>query len=67
MNTPLFSEINNLARATPWLNAPMVGYAEYGVVLFALLLLTGWWTARQRGAGLPADPPATDPAAPARL
>jgi undecaprenyl-diphosphatase len=54
MNTWLFLEINNLARATPWLHALMVGYAKYGVVLFALLLLAGWWTARQRGAGLPA-------------
>ncbi|MFE9692092.1 phosphatase PAP2 family protein [Micromonospora sp. NPDC005806] len=54
MNTRLFLEINDLARATPWLHAPMVGYAKYGVVLFAVLLLAGWWTARLRGAGLPA-------------
>lgn len=54
MNTRLFLEINDLARATPWLHVPMAGYAKYGVVLFALLLLAGWWTARQRGTGLPA-------------
>ncbi|MCW3842535.1 phosphatase PAP2 family protein [Micromonospora yasonensis] len=54
MNTRLFLEINDLARATPWLHDPMAGYAKYGVVLFAVLLLAGWWTARLRGAGLPA-------------
>jgi membrane-associated phospholipid phosphatase len=54
MNTRLFLEINDLTRATPWLHAPMAGYAAYGVVLFAVLLLAGWWTARLRGAGMPA-------------
>ncbi|MFC4147258.1 phosphatase PAP2 family protein [Micromonospora mangrovi] len=54
MNTRLFLEINDLARATPWLHAPMAGYAKYGVVLFAVLLLAGWWLARLRGSGLPA-------------
>ncbi|MGR6320579.1 phosphatase PAP2 family protein [Micromonospora soli] len=54
MNTRLFLEINDLARATPWLHAPLVDYAKYGVALFAALLLAGWWTARQRGTGLPA-------------
>ena len=54
MNTRLFLEINDLARATPWLHAPLADYAKYGVVLFAALLLAGWWTARQRGAGMPA-------------
>ncbi|WP_213455491.1 phosphatase PAP2 family protein [Rhizomonospora bruguierae] len=54
MDTRLFMEINELARATPWLHAPLAGYAKYGVVLFAVLLLAGWWVARRRGAGLPA-------------
>lgn len=54
MNTRLFLEINDLARATPWLHAPMVGYAKYGVVLFAVLLLAGWWIARRTGEGMPA-------------
>lgn len=54
MNTRLFLEINDLARATPWLHAPLSGYAAYGVVLFAVLLLAGWWIARLRGTGMPA-------------
>ncbi len=43
-----FDQVNRFARATPWLHGAMYGYATYGVVLFAALLLTGWWIARQR-------------------
>jgi membrane-associated phospholipid phosphatase len=32
----------------------MLGYAQYGVVLFALLLLAGWWVARRAGRGMTA-------------
>jgi undecaprenyl-diphosphatase len=42
----LFGEVNEFARATPWLHGPAVAYANYGVVVFALLLLAGWWIAR---------------------
>jgi membrane-associated phospholipid phosphatase len=45
----VFTEINELARDTGWLHAPLLDYASYGVVLFALLLLAGWWVARGRG------------------
>ncbi|HET8561380.1 MAG TPA: phosphatase PAP2 family protein [Marmoricola sp.] len=38
--------INHFARDTPWLHAFFRVYAEYGVVLFALLLLGAWWRAR---------------------
>jgi membrane-associated phospholipid phosphatase len=41
-----FVHVNAFARATPWLHAPVRAYAELGVVLFALLLLWTWWTAR---------------------
>jgi undecaprenyl-diphosphatase len=54
MNERLFSEINDFARATPWLHAALLGYAAYGVVLFAVLLLAGWWIARRRGSGMTA-------------
>lgn len=43
-----FLRLNAFARATPWLHAPMRTYAEYGVVLFAALLLGSWWLARGR-------------------
>lgn len=41
-----FRQVNDFARATGWLHAPVRLWAEYGVVLFALLLLAGWWRAR---------------------
>jgi len=47
--TTLFLDVNTFARDTPWLHAPMADYADYGIVLFAGLLLAGWWIARRRG------------------
>lgn len=47
-DTALFLDINGFARATPWLRPVMSAYAAYGIVLFAVLMLAGWWIARQR-------------------
>jgi undecaprenyl-diphosphatase len=44
----LFLWINHFARSTPWLHAPMQGFASYGIVLFAGFLLAAWWLARSR-------------------
>jgi len=41
--------VNDFARATPWLHGPLGLYAVYGLVVFAGLLLAGWWVARQAG------------------
>jgi membrane-associated phospholipid phosphatase len=49
MNDSLFEQVNALARATPWLHPVLLGYADYGVVLFGLLLVAGWWVARRSG------------------
>jgi undecaprenyl-diphosphatase len=49
MNETLFEQVNALARATPWLHSVIVAYAAYGVALFAVLLVAGWWTARRSG------------------
>jgi membrane-associated phospholipid phosphatase len=54
MNERLFMEINDFARTTPWLHAALSGYAVYGVVLFAVLLLAGWWISRRGGSGMSA-------------
>jgi len=41
-----FQQVNEFARQTGWLHAPVTAYAKYGIVLFAVLLLVGWWLAR---------------------
>ena len=41
-----FRHVNDFAASTPLLHGPMRVYAHDGVVLFAVLLLLGWWTAR---------------------
>lgn len=46
-----FPLINEFARDTPWLHPIMIGYADYGIVVFAALLLAGWWIARRSGEG----------------
>lgn len=43
-----FLAVNSFAKDTPWLHAAIRGYAVYGVVLFALILLWSWWRARRR-------------------
>jgi membrane-associated phospholipid phosphatase len=44
-----FRAVNRFAQHTPWLHTPARLYAEYGVVLFAGLLLWSWWRARAAG------------------
>jgi undecaprenyl-diphosphatase len=41
--------VNSFARHTPWLHAVMSGYATYGVVVLAALLVAGWQVARRSG------------------
>ena len=48
LDSELLFAINALARAIPWLQPIIWSYATYGVVLFAMLLVFGWWLARQR-------------------
>jgi undecaprenyl-diphosphatase len=45
----VLDDVNAFARDTGWLHAPVLAYASYGVVLFGLLLVTGWWLARDHG------------------
>lgn len=47
-HSALFDRVNDLARHTAWLHAPMKGFASYGVVLFGVLLVVGWWLARSQ-------------------
>jgi membrane-associated phospholipid phosphatase len=48
MDQGLFDQVNRFAVATPWLHGAVAAYANYGIVLFGLLLVAGWWTARRR-------------------
>jgi membrane-associated phospholipid phosphatase len=45
----LLREINQFPRATGWLHPAVQAYAGYGIVLFGVLLVAGWWTARRSG------------------
>ncbi|MGN6251532.1 MAG: phosphatase PAP2 family protein [Marmoricola sp.] len=45
----LFGGVADVSRHTAWLHGFFSVYAKDGVVLFALLLLGGWWIARSRG------------------
>ena len=48
-NTSVFLSVNDCARSTPWLHGPLVLYAGYGLVVFAGLLVAGWWITRKAG------------------
>jgi membrane-associated phospholipid phosphatase len=45
----IFRAVNSFARHTAWLHSPTLAYATYGVLLFAGLLVAGWWVARSTG------------------
>lgn len=49
LDKTLFLDVNHFAQHTGWLHAPVLAYASYGVVVFGVLLVAGWWLARQRG------------------
>lgn len=46
----LFLAINQFAIDTSWLNAPMADTAKYGILIFAVLIILGWWLARKESA-----------------
>jgi len=44
----LLQAVNRFAQRTSWLHGAAKAYASTGVVLFAALLLVGWWVSRPR-------------------
>jgi undecaprenyl-diphosphatase len=48
MDASLYRAVNRLADRTGWAHPLFIGYAKYGVLLFAAFLLAGWWLARRR-------------------
>ena len=46
LDDQVLADINGFARHTGWLHGVVLGYATYGLVLFAVLLLAGLWVNR---------------------
>lgn len=46
-NEWMFLRVNDFARATPWLHDVLAVFAGYGLLVFAGLLVVGWWIARR--------------------
>jgi len=44
-----FRDVNDFAKSTSWLHGVMADYANYGVVLFGILLVIGFLYARSHG------------------
>ncbi|WP_051940458.1 phosphatase PAP2 family protein [Phaeacidiphilus oryzae] len=43
----LFRSVTDLARDTRWLNGPLESWTNIGLLVFALLMVLGWWGARK--------------------
>jgi len=53
MDAAFYRVVNRFAARTGWLHPPVVAYAKYGVVLFAVSLLAAWWLGRKRSSPAP--------------
>ncbi len=53
MDGAAYRWFNRLADHTGWAHTFFVDFAKYGVGLFAVLLLVGWWYAARRDDGAP--------------
>ncbi|WP_073945874.1 phosphatase PAP2 family protein [Streptomyces kebangsaanensis] len=48
---PVYTGVVDLARRSPaWLDGTVVVWSAYGLAVFAVLMLVGWWRARRVGA-----------------
>jgi undecaprenyl-diphosphatase len=45
----LLTQINDFARATPWLHSTMLFLSTYALAVYAVLWVGAWWVARQQG------------------
>ncbi|MGW2230017.1 phosphatase PAP2 family protein [Streptomyces formicae] len=46
-----YRDVADLARRSPgWLDAAVTAWSAYGLAVFALLMILGWWRARRVGA-----------------
>ena len=44
-----YTDVTTFAQNTHWLNTPLLDYSSLGMALFAVFVLTAWWTARGGG------------------
>ena len=44
----LLTEINDFARATPWLHSAMLFLSTYALAVYAVLWVGAWWVARRQ-------------------
>jgi membrane-associated phospholipid phosphatase len=42
-----YTSVTGFARHTPWLHTPMTLFTDYGLSVFAVLFLLGWWLNRE--------------------
>ncbi|MEV6112807.1 phosphatase PAP2 family protein [Streptomyces sp. NPDC052109] len=48
---PLYTDVVDLAHRSPgWLDDAIAVWSAYGLAVFALLMVVGWWRARRNGA-----------------
>ncbi|MEU6680237.1 phosphatase PAP2 family protein [Streptomyces sp. NPDC046925] len=48
----VYRDVTDLAQRSPgWLDATVTVWSAYGLAVFALLMVFGWWRARRVGAG----------------
>lgn len=45
----LFDDVTRFARHTRWLSSAVEAWTTYGIGVFVVLLLVGWWISRPRG------------------
>jgi membrane-associated phospholipid phosphatase len=45
-----YTSVTDFAHHTPWLHTPMTLWTDYGLGLYAVLFLLGWWLARGEAA-----------------
>lgn len=49
IDTSLYDDVNRLAVDTPWAHTLVADYANYGIAVFAVLVVLAWWWSRRAG------------------
>ncbi|MFJ6215746.1 phosphatase PAP2 family protein [Streptomyces sp. NPDC092296] len=55
MDGGLYTDVTDAAHRAPhWLDQTILAWSNYGLVVFAVLMLAAWWLSRRQGAALAA-------------